>query len=220
LDGDDFALPGKLEAQLQYLKQHPECIAVVHKLEFWDEAGNRVGRVYPDQFRCPQYDLTSLVQDHPVFLHSSLMYRKGGLREVLDHSPETFVDFYIYVHLASLGKFGVIDKVLGGYTQGVGVGTRLNLVHLVAEALDYARKLGLSQQDHDIKLSEQYFVFAKKAFVDGQIVLFHSLIGLSIKTRVFSLSQVALFLFRRFPGLISRIREVAFRPKHRSSDTR
>ncbi|MEI7816874.1 MAG: glycosyltransferase family 2 protein [Desulfuromonadales bacterium] len=206
MDGDDFALPGKLDAQIEYLEKHPECTAVIHKVEFWDADGARVGRLYPDKFRCSQYDLRDLVLDHPVFLHSALMYRGGGLDSLFAHGPMSFVDCYIYVHLASQGRFGVIDKVLGGYTQGIGVGTKLNLVYLVVEALEYARELGLSQRDYEIKLSEQYFTFAQKAFVDNNEVLFRSLICQSVDTHIFSFQQVFLYLLRWFTGLISVVR--------------
>ena len=206
MDGDDFALPGKLDAQIDYLGNHPECAAVIHKVEFVDADGHLVGRVYPDKFRHSQYDLRNLVLDHPVFLHSALMYRGGGLDGLFSQGPTSFVDFYIYVHLASLGRFGVIDEVLGGYTQGIGVATKLNLVDLVAEALVYARELGLSQRDYEIKLSEQYFAFAQKAFVDGDNLLFRLLICRSVHTRMYSLLQILLYLLRWFTGLISVVR--------------
>ena len=206
LDGDDFAMPGKLKAQVEYLKQHPECMAVVHKLQFWDEGGNRMARVYPDQFRCPTYGLRDLVLDHPMFLHSALMYRRGGLAGLLKDGPANLVDFYLYIHLVSQGAFGVIDAVLGGYTQGVGIGTRLNLINVVVEALDYAKTLGLSEKDYRTKLSGQYFAFSSKAFVDGDYDYFKKLIGLSMQARVFSLAQVGLYFFRSFTGLIAFIR--------------
>jgi glycosyltransferase involved in cell wall biosynthesis len=202
LDGDDFALPGKLDAEFAYLERHPDCIAVVHKLQFWDEKGNRVNRVYPKRFQCEKYNLKDLVMNHPMFLHSALMYRKGGLDALLESGPIDIVDFYVYVHLASQGLFGVIDEVLGGYTQGVGIGTKLNLIKQVEEALIYANKMGLSDSDFRYKLAGQYYSFSLKAFYDGDKVYFEKLIKQSMRTRIFSLSQVGLYLLRHSRGVI------------------
>ncbi|MEI7817007.1 MAG: hypothetical protein WCI45_07425, partial [Desulfuromonadales bacterium] len=99
------------------------------------------------------------------------------------------------------------DAVLGGYTQGVGIGTRLNLINVVVEALDYAKTLGLSNKDYRTKLSGQYYTFSLKAFADGDYNHFKTLIGLSVRTQVFSPAQVGLYLFRSFSGLIAVIRK-------------
>jgi hypothetical protein len=124
------------------------------------------------------------------------MYRAGGLNALFEHGPGTFVDFYVYIHLASLGCVGTIDAVLGGYTMGVGVSTKMNLIELVAEALQYARTLGLDQATYLRVLSRHYFGFAKKAFVEGQYDLFSRLIQASVQTKVFSPLQVMLYLLR------------------------
>ena len=208
LDGDDFAMPGKLKAQVEYLKQHPECMAVVHKLQFWDAAGNRLERVYPDRFRCQSYGLRDLVLDHPMFLHSALMYRRGGLDGLLKDGPSKLVDFYLYIHLVSQGAFGVIDAILGGYTHGVGISKKINLGKEIAEALDYARTLGLSVDDYKRKLSEEYYSFSLRAFVDGDYDYFNELISQSVHTRVFSVGQLGLYLLRSSTSLIAIFRKV------------
>ncbi len=207
LDGDDFAMPGKLNAQVEYLEQHPECMAVVHKLQFWDERGNRVERVYPERFRCPTYGLRDLVLDHPMFLHSALMYRRGGLDGVMKDGPENLVDFYLYIHLVSQGAFGVIDAILGGYTQGVGIGTRLNLIQLLVGAMDYARVLGLAEKDYRRKMSEHYYGASLKAFVDEDYDYFRILINLSIKNRIYSFSQIIVYTLQNFTQFIAMVRK-------------
>ena len=208
MDGDDFALPGKLAAQVSYLKLHPECMAVVHKLQFWDKRGNRVERVYPDRFRCKIYDMRNLVLDHPVFLHSALMYREGGLNGILEEGPENLVDFYLYIHLVSQGAFGTIDDVMGGYTHAIGISTKMNLIKLVVEALDYAKTLGLSDADYNRKLSEQYYFFSLKAFADDKdYEHFKKLITLSVHIRIFSLRQLGLYVFKNSSKLIANIKK-------------
>ncbi|MFN3313141.1 MAG: glycosyltransferase family 2 protein, partial [Hyphomonas sp.] len=40
LDADDIALPNRLEKTLQYLREHPDCVAVGGAVEHIDESGH------------------------------------------------------------------------------------------------------------------------------------------------------------------------------------
>jgi glycosyltransferase involved in cell wall biosynthesis len=177
LDGDDFALPGKLQQQADYLDQHPECIAVVHGLANVDPEGQPRGSHWPARFSHPSYDLAQMVQTHPEFGHSSLMYRAGGYRALLEReSMPEIIDFYLYAHLAAQGRIGVLEAVLGQYTQGVGMATRANLIGKVLEALDYAVQLGLPATVFRRAAAEQCHAYAARALNEGDLALFRSLI--------------------------------------------
>jgi glycosyltransferase involved in cell wall biosynthesis len=203
VDGDDYALPGKLARQANYLDAEPDCIAVVHRLALIREQGKPLGRSWPNRFVAGKYDLVGLVRNHPLFGHSSLMYRNGayaglhsnpGLREI--------VDFYIYVHLASQGRIGAIDQDLGEYTVGVGISTKKNLYELVEQAMAYASRLGLSEDDYRFASARQYLIFAEKALLEGDIVLFKHLMEESVTSQCISLRQMFLFVLGKHKVLL------------------
>jgi glycosyltransferase involved in cell wall biosynthesis len=194
IDGDDYALPGKLALQAAYLDEEPDCIAVVHRLAMINEQGKPLGRTWPNRFHQEKVDLTSLVRTHPIFGHSSLMYRNGGYAGLIsDVDLPEIVDFLLYIHLASQGRIGVIDKTLGEYTVGVGISTKNNLCDLVEQALAYALSLGLSEDNFRFASSRQNLIFAQKALYEGNYELFQRLINKSKSMKYISLRQLFLY---------------------------
>jgi len=199
LDGDDFALPGKLQAQVEYLNLHPECAAVVHTLLNVNEAGESLNTTWPDEFSCDQFDLDRLVLRHPEFGHSSLMYRSGCYDALFtDCADRRLLDFYFYIHLASQGRIGVLRKCLGGYRVGVGISTRFNLVDWVIEALEYGLSVGLSPQAYRRAAAIQCYHFATRALAEGRVTLFKKLIKESIRFDIYSNKQVVVYALRNF----------------------
>lgn len=190
IDGDDFALPGKLAQQAGYLDAEPDCVAVVHRLALVDGQGKSLGRSWPNRFAAGKYDLAGLVKSHPIFGHSSLMYRNGAYSSLLsDKNLPEIVDFYIYIHLAAQGWIGAINQDLGEYTVGVGISTKKNLYELVMQALNYASRLGLDEDCWSFASARQYLIFAEKALLEGDLSLFKHLINLSVQTKRISLRQ-------------------------------
>lgn len=194
IDGDDYALPGKLLQQATFLDTHPDCIAVVHRLSLVNIENKNLRKSWPTRFLLDKIDLIGLVRNHPLFGHSSLMYRRGAYASLIeDPDLSEIVDLYLYIHLVSQGKIGVIDAELGEYTIGVGISTKKNLYELVQQALNYANRLGLTIDDFKFASARQYLIFAEKAFVEGDFVLFECLIKQSLQAKKVSIRQQLLF---------------------------
>jgi glycosyltransferase involved in cell wall biosynthesis len=75
IDGDDVMLPGKLQRQLDFLREHPECGLVVHRMRTVDQ-----DTLEPVPYPLPRnkpatFDAEFLVMNGPYFFHSSEMYR-------------------------------------------------------------------------------------------------------------------------------------------------
>ncbi len=203
IDGDDLALPGKLRAQAEYLAQNLDCVAVVHRMILLNHEGERIHGTWPKSFKLEKIGLASLVRDHPLFAHSSLMYRKGAYAGLLSRpAGSSFIDFYIYVHLAAQGQIGVVDQDLGAYRCGVGVSTRTNLYGYAVEACEYARASGVGEADYAYALARQYAIFAQKAVMEGDLDLFQDLITRSWSTRRISWRQRILFGLRHQPWVL------------------
>lgn len=204
LDGDDFALPGKLATQVRYLDLHPECVAVVHRLIVVDCSGHPTGKCWPKVFSTSSYDLETVVLTHPEFGHSSLMYRKGSYGDWLSSNKDQqkeLVDFYFYIHLASQGSIGSISENLGAYRLGVGVSTSNNFHQLVLDALNYAKAKGVSEKTCNKACARQYLIFASKALLENDLETFIHLISSSRRLHLVSIRQLVLYYARNFPLL-------------------
>ena len=123
LDGDDLALPGKLQAQVAYLDAHPQCSMVYHESEVFDSDSNKtlwhyVRDYYNHQHIPTHAGINELIQygcffhvgsvmmrNHPHLVHS--VDQKN--RIILDHP--WLVRNQIYLD----GNIDFIDQVLGCY---------------------------------------------------------------------------------------------------------
>lgn len=197
VDGDDWCAPNKIASQAYYLNNNLDCIAVVHKLMMCDHKGIQLPNTWPERFNHKKYDLAQLVTAHPAFGHSSLMYKNGGIYSILNSEIDSFIDFQIYINLASQGHIGVLDQKLGRYTCGVGISSSKSLYGLATQALIHAKKLGLNQRIFQISMARQYLIFAKKALVEGDSTLFDKLISLSYNEKYLSFQQYILYAFRK-----------------------
>lgn len=112
LDGDDFWLPGKLLAQLQFMVEHPQCIAVYTGAVVIDTDGILIGG-----FSHPQpieFGMEHLVLRGNFLNHSSMLYRRSG-RAILLGVPAPFLDYRSHIELANAGMLGHINSVFVGY---------------------------------------------------------------------------------------------------------
>jgi glycosyltransferase involved in cell wall biosynthesis len=208
LDGDDFALPDKLSKEVDYLESNPDCIGVVHKLAVVDETGRKVGNSWPKVFPCQKFGMSELVQYHPAFGPSSLMYRQGAYSGLLDRVQGEIIDYCSHIHLVAQGRIGVIDETLGLYTRGVGISSGRDLCEFAIRALEYGRSIGMDERHYRYGLARQYLLFAKQAFARGDFAAFQQQIAASCKSHHISVLQQLLghyfvnpWLFRLGAGI-------------------
>lgn len=115
IDGDDYALPGKLQAQVNILDSKLECTAVWHRVDYFDDAGGFCSGNTSDlsQFDSGKVHFAEAIRLGFIGVHSSLMYRRSA-REVVSTHQQT-LDLYFTWDLLSKGSGYVIDEVLGRY---------------------------------------------------------------------------------------------------------
>ena len=116
LDGDDYWIePHKLQAQVEFLTNHPDFAICFHNVERFYEDGTQ-----PPSNGCPpNQKAISTIQDLLAlnFIHSSsCMFPRGLFKEFSDwFLTAPFGDWPIYVFNAQHGKIGYIDEVMGAY---------------------------------------------------------------------------------------------------------
>lgn len=114
-DADDLAYPDRFSAQLAYLNDHPDCVAVSGAVKQIDEHGRRletVGLPGPPENADPDW----VPSIEPYLMHPFLMVRRrameavGGYRYV-EHAEDTD----LYWRLRQVGRLHNMDQVLGDY---------------------------------------------------------------------------------------------------------
>ena len=205
IDGDDYMYPNRIQAQIDFLIANQDCTAVVHQLEVVDKAGREIGKKWPEILIKRKYSINDILISHPIFGHSSLTFRRSALTNFLSKDIKSFIDFEIYLELSKDGMIGAINKSMGAYRLGTGISSTENLYQLAIDAIERSATECAPPKIIRKALARQYFLFAKKSFVDKDFELMNKLIIESLSKRVIGLSQLILFLFRNNSSFLYRL---------------
>lgn len=208
LDGDDFFLPGKLAKQVAFLDEAAACPAVFHRARIVKASGEETGRSWPRNWTQNRIDVRQLIANHPVFLHSTMMYRRGLLDEFLAERC-AFVDYLVYLRLALTGPLGFMNETLGGYREGVGVSrAAYKWIDRLMEALDFAARSGIEDETIRLGRARQLYLAAWSALECGEDRLFATLIEQSVSQMRYSGKQTLYHALRRAPSALRSMRSV------------
>lgn len=122
VDGDDYALPGKLQAQADFLDQHPDCNIAWHRVLMKNEASGIVVEDLIDVTKLPAsgFRRADLLQLGSVAMHSSKMYRARYRAHPIPPFP--VMDFFTDIYHIDQGEGRFIsNKPYGVYRVGIGI---------------------------------------------------------------------------------------------------
>ena len=145
VDGDDYALPGKLQTQADLLDRDPACNAVWHRVDYFDDEGGFCSGNTADlsSFENGRVMFSDAIQLGFIGVYSSLMYRRSA-RSPVDASRQ-LLDVHLTWDLLSTGHGYLIDAVLGRYriassgSLQVSSGQRVRLL-AIEHADEYLRR--------------------------------------------------------------------------------
>lgn len=126
LDGDDFALEGKLQTQYEILEKNVDCMICCHDVfrmidnDLYDLNVNL-------KISDGVYDLYDYLKELPLFAHSSKMFRNLYNKDFYDFINSKTLDFEIHYHQIKLGNVYFINKKLGVYRVDVGFSSKSTL---------------------------------------------------------------------------------------------
>ena len=143
LDGDDYwTSPHKLQKQVDFLDNHPECATCFHNARYIYDDGSREPR---NSNPADQKEISTIEDLWPFcFIETcSAMFRRG----VIDEFPDWFntiesADWALHILNAQHGKIGYINEVMGVYRQHPrGVWNRLSRMQQILTVLGFYRQM-------------------------------------------------------------------------------
>lgn len=132
MDGDDYALPGKLQAQADFLDATPDCNIVWHRVKVLHPLTNKLSNDLIEYGKLPkkgflQGDVLQLIS---IGTNSSKMYRAYNIS--MTFPDFEIVDYFMNVEEVSNKKaYYVDDKFYGVYRAGIGVSSTGNITRVI-----------------------------------------------------------------------------------------
>ncbi|MGY3858728.1 glycosyltransferase family 2 protein [Aeromonas intestinalis] len=135
VDGDDLALPGKLQRQADYLDAHPGCTLCYHEAEMFDDETYGLIKLFTRDYYNAHYLEPVMTREalirFGVFVNASsiMFHRYDGMADAIDEGCKIILDYPWHILNLSLnpGTLDFIPEPLGRYrfhTQSFGGQTR------------------------------------------------------------------------------------------------
>ena len=138
LDGDDLALPGKLQQQVDYLDQHPHWM-VYHESDMFDSESGETIKLYSQghynwSYISQSSQIEDLVRFGTYMQASAVMFRRHSyLSDTVLHQCKIILDYPLYImnaafagvhrlHPSGAGEISHSQESFGGKTQKSGNG--------------------------------------------------------------------------------------------------
>lgn len=121
MDGDDYALPGKLQIQADFLDNNPRCTGVFHNINILYPNGN----IQHSRFACSNksiFNLSDTLRGVAVGANSSKMFRTSVLDDLILPDIE-LLDYYFHVITAEKGYLSFLNsnESYSVYRKGIGI---------------------------------------------------------------------------------------------------
>ena len=225
VDGDDMALPNKLQKQFDILEANPDCNLCSHDVKQIEADGKLRRKIwtYPEG----KYDLFDFYKKLPFFAHSSKMFVNKYNSEFWDkifHKPYA-LDIDIHVAQLEDGHIYHIGEALGVYRIGSGMSAqdaKFNELLPLASERVFEKGLVLFKEDKE-KLATIRDLYAlamlqcaySYAIYDKDSQLFNLYVNKSIqqssigiKQKIFKVATFCPSIFFRLFLLRSKIRQL------------
>lgn len=205
MDGDDLALPGKLQVQSDVLDENTDCVICSHDVELLTLNGEFLKRTFRkhDKVKNTIFDL---YQTLPFFVHSSKMFRNDLDKKFWDQLHPQALDIEVHAQQAKYGDIYHIDKVFGVYRVGVGVSVNAvaSVNPLLVAGNERAFMDALATYNGKTSTLKAYYAkslmnYAYQSAILGDEYGYISYIRKSVSIKLFSAGQAIMFLFSFLP---------------------
>lgn len=166
LDGDDhWTDPLKLQKQVDFLQQHPECAICFHDVAVFGPDNLRDPANYTGR-RDRQFATVDELFTDNFIASCSVMLRKRCIPVLPDwYYTAAFGDWPLYVLTAEHGTIGYLDEVMAVYRyHGRGAWSRLSRIEQLQSVISFLKQMNRDLQRHRIPLrlsvSDKYYALA------------------------------------------------------------
>lgn len=189
LDGDDLALPGKLQKQVDYLDQHIDCQIVFHESDMFDSDTNQSIKLYSQEHYnwslIPQRSgLEDLLRYGTYMQASSVMFRNHpNLTDTISADCKIILDYPFYILNAgylqanidfmpeTLGRYRIHQNSFGAQTSR-SVCRREQSLHDIEQACRLAKSFGVPNEAIEQGIAHHRFATALYFLARDEVELF------------------------------------------------
>lgn len=207
VDGDDAALPDKLQKQFDVIEKHPDCVICSHDMFLINDDGERLPKTFRKHsvFKNTLVDLYSQL---PFFAHSSKMFLNDLNEDYWGDLHEEALDIEIHVKQVEKGNIYHINEPLGVYRVFSGVSSTTSGINpLIVQGseriFENAAESGILDREYvDYCYAKMMFEYAYQSALLGDknnLVLF---IRKSLEINKYSKLQVIFSFLSYCPSLV------------------
>lgn len=120
VDGDDLALPGKLQVQADVLDANSDCVICSHDMKLITLVGDALNKTFKKHGKIKN-TIFDLYETLPFFAHSSKMFVNDLGKKFWCQLHPQALDIEVHAQQAKCGYIYHIDKVFGVYRVGSGI---------------------------------------------------------------------------------------------------
>ena len=202
VDGDDVALPGKLQKQVDYLDAHSDCAMIYHESDMFDsDTGETIKKYSQGHYNWSQIpkhsNITHLIRYGTYMQASAVMFRrhKNLVDTVLDEC-KIILDYPFYIMNAGfldaridfipavLSRYRIHEDSFGGQTQK-SVRRRTQSLNDIITACKTASRFEIDKQVIDAGIAHHQFAAALYFLFRANDEQFKNLIETSAKEKLF-----------------------------------
>lgn len=207
MDGDDYALPNKIQLQADVLDSNPDCIICSHNMNLLAFNGEKLNKTFKVHSKVKN-DIFDLYETLPFFAHSSKMFVNDLHKSYWNELHPQALDIEVHVQQAKNGNIYHLNEPLGIYRMGVGVSaqTQNKINSLIPAGNERIFKAALSEYKDKTKLMKKLYAksllnYAYQSAILGDEEGYKKYMRESMIYKFYSLRQLIMFLFIFFPKL-------------------
>lgn len=214
-DGDDYWLPSKLETQVQFMDEHPECNVSGHRMYVTDDSA-----LLTEDYRgyLPPIMKISAFYEYGNFLPNSSTMHRASCDKIMDVKDET-IDFLFHISRVQDGHIGFIKQYLGVYRQHGGSMTAgshrsLRYFSLNLSALNEIHKIVKDDEEFEKRKFALCRQCIKNLIANGRVELARAIVRHStgiIASRRHRFFLNLMVFFRDFISFAIRMKRSSFR---------
>lgn len=222
MDGDDMALPGKLQMQLDIMEKNPQAIICSHNM--LELVNNTITKDGYWNHSKGEYGLLDLVKKLPFFAHSSKLFRvtdELNLSDILNE--EDVLDIELHLYQTQKGSIIHLGKHYGIYRSGVGISAvkdrKLNR-EMITRVESIYEELMVSNPEINKEIKKAYALYLigianKFSFIelDGDDMKKYTM--KSIRQGYYSKNQILMLILALKPNLGVKILRARYKMKNR-----